>query len=265
VTNRFSSYKIEEFTEIEGEEEPMDDRLLALALVEFADTLVDDFDLVEFLQKVTERTVELLDLDAAGILLAGPSGRLSLVAASTEKAQFLETIQLQKEQGPCLDVFDSGTLVICTDLTTESRWPRFVPAALATGFRSVHAVPMRFRDQVIGGLNLFRTVPGALSGDTLHYAQALADMTTIGILSERALRQADLVAVQLQHALENRVILEQAKGFLAERHGIEFSAASDLLRSFAAEHGLKTSDVAHAVMNREPFVAGLTMRRRVTG
>jgi GAF domain-containing protein len=240
----------------------MDDRLLALALVEFADTLVDDFDLVEFLQKVTERTVELLEIDAVGILLAGPSGRLSLVAASTEKAQFLETIQLQKEQGPCLDVFATGALVICDDLTTEPRWPRFVPAALAAGFRSVHAVPMRFRDQVIGGINLFRTVPGSLPGETLHYAQALADMTTIGILSERALRQADVVAVELQYALENRVILEQAKGFLAERHGIELPAASGLLRTFAAEHGLKVTDVAHAVMNRDPLVAGLTMPRR---
>lgn len=237
----------------------MDDRLLALALVEFADTLVDDFDLVEFLQKVTERTVELLDVDAAGILLADPSGRLSLAAASTEKAQFLETIQLQKEQGPCLDVFDSGALVICTDLTTDSRWPRFVPAAITAGFRSVHAVPMRFRDQVIGGLNLFHAVPGTLSGDTLHYAQALADMTTIGILSERALRQTDLVATQLQRTLEKHVILEQAKGFLSERHGIELRAASGLLRAFAIEHGLPVSDVAHAVMNRDPLVTGLTV------
>lgn len=237
----------------------MDDRLLALALVEFADTLVDDFDLVEFLQKVTERTVELLDVDAAGILLAGPSGRLSLAAASTDKAPFLETIQLQKEQGPCLDVFGTGALVISTDLTTESRWPRFVPSALAAGFRSVHAVPMRFRDQVIGGLNLFCTVPGSLPGNTLYYAQALADMTTIGILSERALRQADLVAVELQHTLENRVILEQAKGFLSERHGIDLSAASDLLRTYAAEQGLKVSDVAHAVMNRDPSVTRLTV------
>jgi GAF domain-containing protein len=206
--------------------------------------------------------VELLDVDAVGILLAGPSGRLSLVAANTEKAQFLETIQLQKEQGPCLDVLATGAVVSCDDLTTESRWPRFVPAALATGFRSVHAVPMRFRDQVIGGLNLFRTVPGSLPGDTLRYARALADMTTIGILSERALRQADVVAVELQHALGNRVILEQAKGFLAERHGIGLSAAAGLLRAFAGEHGLKVSAVAHAVMNRAPSVAGLTMPGR---
>jgi GAF domain-containing protein len=240
----------------------MDDRRLALALVEFADTLVDDFDLIEFLQRVTERTVELLDVDAVGILLAGPSGRLSLAAASTEKAQFLEAVQLQKEQGPCFDVFTAGALIICTDLTTESRWPSFAPAAISAGFRSVHAVPMRFRDQVIGGLNLFGTAPGTPSEDTLRYAQALADMTTIGILSERALRQADHVATQLQHTLENRVILEQAKGFLAERHGIDLHTASGLLRAFATEHGLKVSAVAHAVMNRDPSVAGLTIRPR---
>jgi GAF domain-containing protein len=238
----------------------VDDRLLALTLVEFADTLVDDFDVVEFLQKVTERTVELLNVDAAGILLAGPTGRLGLVAASAEEARFLETIQLQKEEGPCLDVFESGVMVICRDLKTEKRWPRFTPAALAAGFRSVHAVPMRLRDQVIGGLNLFRALPGELPADTAHYAKALADMTTIGILSERSVRHADVVAEQLQHALNNRVRLEQAKGFLSERHGISLSEASDRLRAFATDHALKVSDVAQAVMDRDPSVADLVRR-----
>jgi GAF domain-containing protein len=238
----------------------VDDRLFALTLVEFADTLVDDFDVVEFLQKVTERTVELLEVDAAGILLAGPTGRLSLAAASTEEARFLETVQLQKEEGPCLDVFASGVMVICLDLAAETRWPRFTPAALACGFRSVHAVPMRLRDQVIGGLNLFGAEPGELSADTVHYAKALADMTTIGILSERSIRQADVVAEQLQHALNNRVRLEQAKGFLAERHDISLTEASDRLRAYATEHGLKVSDVAQAVMDRESSAAALVRR-----
>jgi len=204
--------------------------------------------------------VELLEVDAAGILLAGPTGRLSLVAASTEEARFLETIQLQKEEGPCLDVFDSGMMVICLDLAAETRWPKFTPVALAGGFRSVHALPLRLRDQVIGGLNLFRTEPGELPADTVHYAEALADMTTIGVLSERSMRQADLVAEQLQRALNNRVRVEQAKGFLAERHGISLSDASDLLRTYATEHGLKVSDVARAVMDREPSAAALVRR-----
>jgi transcriptional regulator with GAF, ATPase, and Fis domain len=227
----------------------MDEERLVDTLVELADTLIDDFDVIDFLQLLVDRCVELLDVDAAGLLLADQHGQLQLIASSNEQVRLLELFQLQNDQGPCLDAFSTGAGVSHTDLTTAGgRWPQFATAATSAGFRSVDALPMRLRSEVIGALNLFRTRTGALDGTALRTARALVDVATIGLLQERSIHHREVLTQQLQTALNSRVVIEQAKGLIAERLRIDMDGAFAALRGYARSHNLKLSDVANAVI-----------------
>ena len=223
--------------------------LLARTLVELADTLVDNFDVVELLTLLADRCVEVLDVDAAGLMLAAPEGDLRVVASSSEEMRLVELFEIQSQEGPCPDCFRSGEASLCHNLATDpAHWPRFGPVALAAGFKSVHAVPMRLRGVTIGALNLFRTAEGTLDEADVVAAQALADVATIGILQHRAAVQAHLVVDQLNHALHSRIMIEQAKGILAERSGFDMGAAFSWLRNHARSHNLLLVDVAQAVI-----------------
>ncbi|MEU7482096.1 GAF and ANTAR domain-containing protein [Lentzea sp. NPDC042327] len=216
------------------------------------------FDAIDFLQTLTERCVELLELDAVGILLADQRGALNLVAASTEQARMLELFQLQDEEGPCLDCFHTGQPVECADLEQEpQRWPRFTAAARDQGFAAVHAVPMRLREQVVGALNLFRTSPGAIPQDAVELAQSFANVATISILQVRALRHSEMVTEQLQNALNSRIVIEQAKGILAERLQIDVADAFSLMRTHARNSNQLLSEVAQHVVSRSPEITEL--------
>jgi transcriptional regulator with GAF, ATPase, and Fis domain len=230
----------------------MSERQLAEAFVALADTLVDDFDVVDFLHELTVRCAQVLGVSAAGVLLADQRGALQVMAASTEQTRLLELLQLQTDQGPCPECFHTGRPVAVADLATAtaaSRWPRFVVAAREAGFASVHAVPMRLRTEVIGALNLFGTRPVALEEDTLRLGQALADVATIGLLQARAIRQRDTLAEQLQTALNSRVVIEQAKGVIAERRHLDMDRSFTLLRSTARTNNRRLSELARAVVD----------------
>ncbi len=234
------------------------DERLAQTFVELADTLVVGFDLMDFLHTLTERCVELLEVDAAGLLLADGRGALRLVAASTEQARVAELFQIQNDEGPCVDCFRSGQAVIISDIRAAEmtkRWPRFAPAALQMGFVGVHAIPMRLRDQVIGTLNLFRSAPNGLDQAVARAARALVDVATIGILQERAVRQQELVAEQLQAALNSRVMIEQAKGVLAERHRVTPDQAFLMLRHYARNHNRPLTALAGDVIHGTADIA----------
>lgn len=240
------------------------DRRIAQTFVELADTLVLGFDTIDFLQALTERCVELLNVDAVGILLADQRGALNLVAASTEQARLLELFQLQDSEGPCLDCFRTGQPVGCGDLGEEpQRWPRFTVTAREQGFAAVQAVPMRLREQVIGALNLFRTSRGVIPADVTELAQSFANVATISILQVRALRQSEMVAEQLQTALNSRVMIEQAKGILTERLQIDIADAFSLMRAHARNSNQLLSNVAQQVIARSPEVAELTNVNRL--
>jgi transcriptional regulator with GAF, ATPase, and Fis domain len=234
----------------------MDGQLLSKTFVELTDTMVADFDIIDFLHVLTRRSVELLDVSAAGLLLADPRGELRVVAASSEAARLLELFQLQSDQGPCLDCFRSGRPVSVTDLSAERRWPRFADAAGQAGFSAVQALPMRLRDQVIGALNLFRGTAGAFDADSVQVGQALADVATISLLHERSMRRSDTLNEQLQAALNSRVIIEQAKGKLAERLGIDVNQAFTLLRDQARNRNQRLSDLARAFVDGTQTIAG---------
>jgi GAF domain-containing protein len=235
------------------------DQRVAQTFAELADALVERFDTIEFLHVLAERSVELLPVDAAGILLTDGQGALKLMAASSHVARPLDHFLPQDEHGPSEECVHSGRTVRCADLRAQPpRWPRFTAAAVELGFAAVDAVPMRSRDEAIGSLNLFRTSPGALSAEAAALAQSFANVATISLLQVRATGQSQAVAEQLRAALTSRVVIEQAKGVLIERLEIGVADAFSLMRNYARNTGQLLSDVARQVNERSPEAAGLT-------
>jgi GAF domain-containing protein len=217
------------------------------ALVRLADTLVDDFDVVDLMASLAADCVALFAIDTAGLLLDSGHHTPRVVASSTDDTRLLELFELQADEGPCLDCLRSSRRISVPDLEQEQRWPLFAPRALDAGFRAVHAVPLRLRAHTIGALNLFRGSPGDLPPADLRAAQALADVATISVLqNETATSQRDVTA-QLQRALNSRVVIEQAKGVLAERGGLDMPTAFERLRDHARRRNRTVVDVSSAV------------------
>ena len=217
--------------------------------VELADTLVDEFDAVDFLHTLTERSIELLSADAAGVILSDQHGQLHVVASTSNRAQDVELFELQSAEGPCLDCFDTGLIVANVDLGEAlTRWPQFSAASIGAGYKSAHAIPLRLRNNVIGAMNLFCLDQSTLSADDLALGQALADIATIGLLQERAVRESEFLAEQLQAALNSRVLIEQAKGVLHARAGVDVDEAFLLMRNHSRRNNQPLRDVATAVI-----------------
>ncbi len=222
---------------------------LAEVFVELADTLVEEFDVVDLLQTLTERCVELIDTDAAGLMLDDQRGNLRLITHTHESARLLELFELQQQEGPCLDCFATGQVLANIDLTAATeRWPSFTQAAREVGFGTSHAVPLRLRRQVIGALNLFAAGRRPLDDDSLAVARGLADIATIGLLHERAVRDQVALSEQLQTALHSRILIEQAKGVLSAQTGTSVEAAFALMRTHARRTGRPLTEVAGAVV-----------------
>lgn len=225
---------------------------LARALVALADTLVADFDVVELLTLLTDRSVQVLGVDAAGLLLLAPEGDLRVMASSNDTVRMLELIELQAQEGPCLDAYRGATPIVNQRLATaQGRWPRFAPEARRAGFAAVHAVPMRLRGTVLGALSLFSADESArpLADADVDAAQALADVATIAVLQHRAVFEARVLNEQLNNALNTRVVIEQAKGMIAERASLDMEQAFVALRGYARDHNLRLADVARSVIS----------------
>lgn len=223
----------------------LDENLLIRTLVELADNLVEDFDVVELLSHLAGRCVEVLDVDAAGVMLAPPSGALQVVASSSEAMRVLELYELQSDQGPCLDCYATGNAVVNVDLAAAgSRWPDFAPQAVDAGFRSVHALPLRLRGITIGALNLFRVDAGTLGAVAETAAQGLADIATIAIIQHRDAMDAQNLNAQLSEALNSRITIEQAKGKISQAANVDMELAFQRLRSHAWSHNLHLSELA---------------------
>ncbi|MCU1641323.1 MAG: transcriptional regulator [Nocardia sp.] len=222
------------------------------AFVQMADTLVDDYDVVDVLHELVSQCVQLFDAAAAGILMSDQRGGLQMLASSTEQAAMLELYQIQTSEGPCWDCVHSGEPVLVADLTEAAdRWPKFVPQALNEGFAAVHAIPMRLRHETIGALNLFGCTPEPMHEQDVRVAQALADTATIGILQERAIHRSEILTEQLQGALVNRVTIEQAKGVLAQAGNLDMDQAFQALRSYGRRRSTRLTEVARQLTTGE--------------
>ncbi len=220
------------------------------SLVEMADTLVDDYDILDLLTGLTDRCVNLLGISAAGVMLAAPDGSLGLVASSSEAMRLLELFELQAQEGPCLDAFRTGRPVEHESLdTATSRWPSFSAAATASGFRSAIALPLRVREVTLGALNLLSVSRVPMGESDVIVARAFADLATLSILQHRVAAEAQRLNEQLSAALTSRVVIEQAKGVISERAGVNLSEAFTRLRGYARDHNLRLTDVARAAID----------------
>ncbi len=222
---------------------------LAERFVVLADTLVDDYDIVEVLDSLMGTCLELLEVDEAGLLLTNAEGGLQRVASSSEEARLLELLQVQTHEGPCFEAVQTGEPIVVENIAVDrQRWPRFAERALADGFHSVYAFPMRLREAAVGGLNLFCVQEHSMDAEARVIAKALADIATIGILQQRSVNRSSLLAENLQRALNTRIVVEQAKGVLSERGGLPMEQTFQLLRSYARSNNLKLSELAQSVV-----------------
>jgi GAF domain-containing protein len=218
--------------------------------VEVADTLVDEFDVIDFLHNLVVHAAAISEADAVGLMLTDQMGHLEFMAASNPNGEHLELFQLQSAEGPCLDCFATGEPVVNADLSQATdRWPTFAPRAIELGYRSVHAFPMRLREHIIGALNLFGSADTVFEETDARIVQALADVATIALMQERTIRRAEELTEQLQGALTSRVVIEQAKGAVAALEGITPDQAFEVMRSRARSSRQRLVDVAQAVLN----------------
>ncbi|MET0161396.1 MAG: GAF and ANTAR domain-containing protein [Microbacteriaceae bacterium] len=216
-----------------------------------ADTLVDDFDVLDLMQTLVEACTELLPVTAAGILLLADDGQLELAASTSEANRIVESMQLSAEAGPCIESFSTGRIVSVPSIAeVPAAWSAFRDSALAQGFTTAHAIPMRLRQTTIGTLNLMNVASEPLGAEAIMAGKALADVATIGILQERALRESGALSAQLQTALDSRVVIEQAKGVVAQTHDVTIERAFEIIRSYARQHRSSLGDVARAVVER---------------
>ena len=224
--------------------------LLIATIVELADNLVDDFDVIDVLSVLSRRCVDAIDVDAVGIMLASPGGELQFIASSSDSMRVLELFQIQVDEGPCVDCFKDGKAIVNYDLADSyDRWPVFGPRAVAHGFHSVHSLPMRLRGRTIGALNLFRSKLGHLDAEDVALAQGLADVATIAILQHRTSTDAKTLNDQLSYALNSRIIIEQAKGMVSQATNTDMDHAFGCLRSHARNHNLGLTEVANMVVS----------------
>lgn len=230
---------------------------LAGVFVEVADTLVDDFDVIEFLQMLTQRVAGLFDTGEVGLMLADHRNRLTFMAASDESARLMEIHQLQHDDGPCLDAYRTARPVTNVNLAAAAdQWPAFAPRAAAAGFASVHAFPLRLRREVIGAMSVFGSATELDDADA-RIVQSLADVAVIGMLQERAIRRGEVLTEQLQGALNSRVVIEQAKGIIAQSRGVSPDEAFHLIRAYARNNHRRLSDIATTVVTDLPSLRHL--------
>ena len=215
-----------------------------------ADTLVDDYDVIDLLTGLADRCVSLLGVSAAGVMLASPKGSLGLVASSSEAMRLLELFELQAQEGPCLDAFRTGETVKHESLQAGAGvWPSFTAAALDTGFRSVLALPLRLREATVGALNLFSVGHTPVAEEDVIVARAFADIAALSIVQYRASNEAHRLNEQLSAALTSRVVIEQAKGVISERAGVDLAEAFFRLRAYARNGNHRLTDVAQAAVD----------------
>ncbi len=220
------------------------------SLVEMADTLVDDYDVIDMLTGLATRCVSLFGVAAAGVMLASPGGSLGLVASSCETMRLLELFELQSAEGPCMDAFRTGEPVLEVNLLPGADpWPSFSGAASEAGYSSALALPLRLRDVTLGALNLLRATSEPMVEADIVVARAFADLAALSISQHRASTEAQRLNEQLTAALTSRVVIEQAKGVISERAGVDLAEAFSRLRAYARRGNYRLTEIARAAVD----------------
>jgi GAF domain-containing protein len=191
----------------------------------------------------------LLGADTAGVLVRVDRG-LELMAATSHKAIELELYQVQVHDGPCVETIERGESVAVTGGSALSgRWPDFGRTMATAGFETVLSSPMRWHERVIGGLNLFWTSSRTLSHEERELAQAFADISTLALMQSSTADDPDSVAQRLRAALQGRVVIERAKGVLAQTDDLEMDEAFARLVEVSDQTARPLSQVAQEVLS----------------
>lgn len=222
---------------------------LARTFVDLARSVNSGVDIVEVYSMLSDRCVQLLSVEACGILLIDPRGDLRVIGSSSHSAELLDLFQVQNDEGPCLVCCRTGESISDSELSEQGPWPRFAALVREHGFTEVHAVPLRARDVVLGALNLFATSP--VGDEQLSIARAMADAATIALLQADPDVDAIVMSRRLHLAVETRMSVDQATGIVAQRFGISVDDALVRLRSVADGEGRRLGDVAGAVVARD--------------
>jgi len=238
----------------------MGDRTLLETFVALTDDLMACADIAAYLRRLAVHAADLLDVRAVAVLFAD-DGVLDLVASSDELGDLVARYEVNMAEGPGVDAFRSGAPVECRTLfVAQPRWPRFAPVALDAGLASAHAMPCRDRQDVLGTLTMYATRTGRPSTEL---GRVMANAVSLGVTVFRE-RELAVRADQLQHALHSRVVIEQAKGMLAERLDVTIPEAFELLRRHARSHNAKLHAVAREVLSGELVLTGLPAQRPAT-
>lgn len=220
----------------------------AKVLVDFAQDLGACASVEAVLQHLSDRCMSLLSVAGVGVLLA-EDGDLTVATTNSEVGETAEHLEVELGEGPCIEALRSGAVVIVPDLrASRDRYPKFVPRALEAGVGSIHGLPLSGRGEMVGVLNIVHTEPLDLPAADVATTQMLADVAVSYILSVRLHEESSRLASQLQRALDTRVVIEQAKGVLAERHGEPMVDAFERLRRHARSNNRSVRDVAADVL-----------------
>lgn len=228
----------------------IDEQGFRKVLERFTSTLVEPFGLETVLAGLSTDMEHVLEVAGAGVMLEDKSGKLRLKGSSSGILRQLENLQIELDEGPCLLAFRTGETVIAADLHTDQRFPRFGPRATAVGMGAVYSFPLRWGDSVLGALNLYRSEPGGFDDKQIEAGQTFAQVATVFLVHAEDVQESKLLNDQLQRALESRVLIEQAKGFVAGTRQIDPDNAFTVLRHYARNRGLKLQEVAKAVIDR---------------
>ena len=232
-----------------GAGEVAQQRGVADVLRDFAVLLSDEHSVDDILRALGDYCTELLPVDTVGVLLRLPGGGLQVGTANTEMGQIVEQLEADLGEGPCSSSLETGHQILEPDLRfAVERYPRFVPRAIQAGVLSVHGLPLTVRVEQIGALNVLAAEAVELTPAQLQTAQVLADVAIAYVSNRRAIDASTKLTKQLQAALDSRVIIEQAKGIMAERHGLPVNEAFEVMRRYARNRGLKLHDVARDVV-----------------
>ncbi|MEU9474489.1 GAF and ANTAR domain-containing protein [Streptomyces sp. NPDC048191] len=228
------------------------ERQLAQAFVALSDTYAAEFDPLHLFHRLVHSCRELLDADAAAVMIGDARGSLKTMATTDDHAAFIELLQVQTGQGPCMDCYRTAQAVAVPDSTAEyERWPKLVTAMLEAGYGSLNAVPMRLHDRPLGTLTLLRSHAGGLPEDDVLLAQALADSATLALMhwSTEPARSDDVIT-RVQSVISAKATLEIAKGMIAQQAGTTLPEAARLLSGYASHHRLRLTETAHALVTR---------------